>query len=75
MKLVNLYGDNNGEYYSIGSVLAPEGCGSIYLLWDEWREAEPYPDSDSQFIDWLIYTKGFKSLDHMFSAVETYYFD
>lgn len=29
-------------------------------LWSEWREAVAAPDSDSQFIDWLVEEKGWK---------------
>jgi len=32
-------------------------------LWAEWQEAVEHPDSDSQFLDWLVEEKGWTTFD------------
>ena len=29
-------------------------------LWNEWQKVNPHPDTDSEFIDWLVKKKGWK---------------
>jgi hypothetical protein len=58
--IVNINVRNNGDGYSIGSVVAPAYMTdndvrvSVDYLWNMWREEVPHPDSDSDFILWLI---------------------
>lgn len=39
-------------------------------LWDEWREENPHPDTDSEFIEWLV-EKGWTEhpVPHTFTIV------
>lgn len=62
------------EQYQIGTVMPPTVNNlSVYSaevvhsvldsLWAEWREAEPYPDTDSQFVEWLVREKGWQEAE------------
>lgn len=66
-KMITITVKQDGEApYAIGAVLPPDELladtragepgfwhAVVLTLWQEWREAVPHPDSDSQFIDWL----------------------
>lgn len=47
-----------GERYHIGTVMLndiPENLdGQMQEWWEGFRQANQYPDSDSDFVDWLI---------------------
>lgn len=38
-------------------------------LWDQWRQEEPHPDTDAEFIDWLCEKHGFSDKYGMFVDV------
>ena len=40
----------------------------IEKFWEEWRKAEPRPDSNNQFCDWLRSEKGWKNGPEMVSV-------
>ncbi len=49
------------EVYQVGTVLAPIGCDTrsevlerLVMARDKWRTADPEPDCDTQFIDYLV---------------------
>lgn len=52
--------ESDGERYHIGTVRVSEDFSDedtvLSDLHHQWREENPEPDSDSQFIDWLIET-------------------
>ena len=48
---------NDGDFPSssiLGAVMTDKTEAQLLALWSEWQEECPQPDSDSQFIDWLI---------------------
>ena len=54
----------DGERYAIGQVAidnkllrADEPDALLDELWSEWRATVEHPDSDSEFIDWLVENK------------------
>jgi hypothetical protein len=61
--------DEEGVYH-LGAVTSPDNLRepNFDALWDEWfgtfdTEHGDYPDSFSQFADWLIEQKGFQRAD------------
>ena len=44
----------------IGAVITSRTEREINHLWQKWQEEVKYPDSDSQFIDWLVEEQGFQ---------------
>lgn len=52
------------QSYAIGAARPPVGTDPDQLdailqnLWDEWRQVRKEPESDSEFVDWLILEKG-----------------
>jgi hypothetical protein len=40
-------------------------------LWAEWREAVEEPDSDSEFVDWLVDKKGWSRFTDNFPVCHT----
>lgn len=50
--------DDRPSHAIIGGVFTSLTEHELSLLWLEWREEVEYPDSDSQFIDWLIKNHG-----------------
>ena len=42
-------------------------------LWAEWREAVEHPDSDSEFVEWLVQKKGWRhaEIDVLQHVIET----
>ena len=68
--ILAIFVDADGQSYQIGSVVPPQNFPvadsadeKLTELWQEWRELEPEPDTDSLFCDWLIENKGFQSPD------------
>ena len=58
MSAIDIYVSDVDESYLIGSAIPPDDCQDINELWNEWREAEPEPDCDSDFVVWLVEEKG-----------------
>jgi len=58
MTAIDIYVKDQDETYFIGSAVPPSNNESIDDLWAEWREAEPEPNCDSDFVVWLIDEKG-----------------
>lgn len=52
--------DDRPSHCIIGGVITSRTEQEINHLWLEWREEVEYPDSDSQFIDWLVKKHGCK---------------
>lgn len=50
--------DDRPSQAIIGGVFTSLTEHELNLLWLEWREEVEFPDSDSQFIDWLIENHG-----------------
>lgn len=50
--------DDRPSQTIIGGVFTSLTEHELNLLWLEWRDEVEYPDSDSQFIDWLIENHG-----------------
>lgn len=42
----------------IGAVMTDKTESQIIALWSEWQERFPQPDSDYQFVEWLIENEG-----------------
>ena len=66
---VTLYVKQTGEDdYIIGTVTPPATIpdddidAALDRLWEEWREAEPTPDTDSEFVAWLV-GKGWREVE------------
>ena len=58
------YNDYDNPSSSIlGAVLTDKTEPQLKALWNEWQKSCPQPDSDSQFIDWLIEEKCFEKAD------------
>lgn len=67
--IVTLYVKQTGEDdYIIGTVTPlatiPDDDidAALDRLWEEWREAEPTPDTDSEFVTWLV-AKGWREVE------------
>lgn len=66
--IIAVFGQSCEQNYLIGCVVPPESWSQVGYdeeeimgkLWDEWRATHDEPDTDSQFIDWLIKEKDFK---------------
>jgi hypothetical protein len=58
--------DYTGAVFHVGTMLAPADCNSeqqaehlLAIAREQWREDEPEPDCDDQFIDYAIRKYGF----------------
>lgn len=61
LRVVNVRQCGESEAYHIGTCFPPIGwTGNWQELWGAWRQAEPQPDTDSEFIPWLIEQHGFR---------------
>ena len=52
---------------------SPEGVAinihdALDDLWAEWREEVPFPDTDSEFVEWLVEQKGWTEPDQQVCA-------
>lgn len=64
-KIIALQSRDNDGTYQIGAVEVDDkvGANAILFLWNEWQEEVEHPDSDSEFVDWLVDQHGFKRAD------------
>ena len=46
--------DDRPSHAIIGGLVTSKTEQQLKLLWEKWREEVEYPDSDSQFIKWLV---------------------
>ena len=42
----------------VGAVVTNKTEHQLGILWEDWRAEVEFPDSDSQFIDWLVKNHG-----------------
>lgn len=60
--------EGEAEAYIIGTVTPPatvaddDTDAALDALWEEWREEEPTPDADSEFVAWLV-EKGWREVE------------
>jgi hypothetical protein len=53
--VVAIFSNDENQRYFIGAVqVADLNTFHVQALWEEWQEAVEEPDSDSQFIEWLV---------------------
>ena len=68
MTVTLLVKQSGEDDYIIGTVTAPTTIpdddidAALDRLWEEWREAEPTPDTDSEFVTWLV-AKGWREVE------------
>ena len=68
MTITLMVQQSDEEAYIIGTVTPPatlpddDTDAALDELWAEWREAEPTPDADSEFVAWLV-AKGWREVE------------
>lgn len=59
-----IFTNEDGDQYLLGSVFRPDDDNTnLDDYWDEWQENHPEPETDSEFVDWLISEKGWKQAE------------